>query len=66
MSVHQYSVLAEKTGPIFTPLVDLMAGKEGGRPADEMRVGFRIFKNLYGLKIQALILFVITAMLLQY
>ena len=47
--VHQYSVLGEKTGPILLLLVGLMAGREGGRPADKMRVGFEIFKFLYWL-----------------
>ena len=46
---HQYSVLGEKTGPILLSLVGLMAGREAGQPADEMQVGFEIFKILYRL-----------------
>ena len=43
---HRYSVLEEKTGPILLLLVGL---QQGGKPADEMRVGFEIFKILYRL-----------------
>ena len=47
---HQYSVMGEKTGLILLPLVDVTTGREGrGRPADEMWVGFEIFKILYRL-----------------
>ena len=47
MLAHRYSVLGEQTGPILLPLVGLTAGREAGRPADEMWVGFEIFKILY-------------------
>ena len=46
---HRCSVLREKNGHILLPLVGLMAGREGGRPADKMRVGFEIFKIVYRL-----------------
>ena len=49
MLAHRSSVLGEKTGPILLPLVGLTAEREGGRPADEMRVGFEIIENLYRL-----------------
>ena len=66
MLAHRYSVLEEQTGSILLPLVVLMAGKEGGRPADKMQVGFEIFKIPYRLNYSAFSLFVITAILLQY
>ena len=43
---HRYSVLLEKTGPILPSLVGL---RQGGRAADRMWVGFKIFKILYRL-----------------
>ena len=49
MIAHLYSVLEENTCLILLPLVGLTAEREGGRPADEMRVGFEIFKILYRL-----------------
>ena len=47
--VSRYSVLFEKIGPILPPLVGLMAGREGGRQADEIWVDFKILKLLYRL-----------------
>ena len=41
--------IGRKTGPILLPLVSLMAAREGGSLADEMRMGFEIFKILYRL-----------------
>ena len=41
-----YSVLGENTGPILQPLVGLMAGREGGRPAHKICVDFKIFYRL--------------------
>ena len=35
----RYSVLGEKTGPIFLLLVGLMAGREGGRQASRQNAG---------------------------
>ena len=66
MLAHGYSILGEKTGPILLPLVGLTAGREADGPADEMQMDFEFFKILYRLFIQVFILFVITAMLLQY
>ena len=54
--MHQYSVL--KTRPNLLPLVGLMAGREGDRQADIMRVGFEILKILCRLNYSAFILFV--------
>ena len=65
--VHRYSVLG---GPILLLLVGLMAGREGRRegsmPAGKMWVGFEIFEIPCRLNYSGFILFVITAMLLQY
>ena len=36
---HQYSVLAEKTGPILQPLVSLTAGRQAGRQAGRRNTG---------------------------
>ena len=44
--VHQYSVLGEKTDPIFLALVGLMAGRQASR---QNVSGFEIFKILYRL-----------------
>ena len=48
--VHRYSVLREKLVlSSHHQWVLWQATREGGRPADEMRVGFKIFKILYRL-----------------
>ena len=46
---HQYSVLWEKTSPILLLVVVLMAQRLTGRLADNILVGFKIFKVLYQL-----------------
>ena len=51
--VHRYFVLGEKTSTILLPLVGLTAGRERGRPADKMWVGFEIFNILYRLNYSA-------------
>ena len=45
---YQYSVLGEKNWP-YPSTASGSYGREGGRLADEMRVGFEIFKILYRL-----------------
>ena len=45
---YQYSVLGEKNWP-YPSTASGFYGREGGMPAEEMRVGFDIFKILYRL-----------------
>ena len=41
--------MVRKTNPTLPPLVGLMAGREGGRPANKRQVDFENFKILYRL-----------------
>ena len=41
---HQYSVLAEETGPILLSLVGLKAGRQAVMQADKIQVEFKILK----------------------
>ena len=61
--------IVRKTRPILPMLVGSVNfyGRVTGRPAHEIRVGFKtFFKIIYRLNYSGFILFNITAMLLQY
>ena len=51
-----------KPGPTLTLLVSFTAGRQEGRSADEMWVGFEIIKILYRLNYSGFILLNITTM----